>query len=112
MDELSSIGPTRVWKTASPHPLESVIDPSSLGLGPATITDLQGGDAAENAALLIAILEGRERGPKRDIVALNAAAGLVITGLAPDLAAGLTLAGEALDSGAARDVLERWKQFA
>jgi len=112
MDELSSLGPTRVWKTASPHPLESVIEPSSLGLGPATITDLQGGDAAENAALLIAILEGRERGPKRDIVALNAAAGLVITGLAPDLAAGLTLAGEALDSGAARDVLERWKQFA
>ena len=112
MDELSSIGPTRVWKTASPHPLESVIDPSSLGLGPATITDLQGGDAAENATLLIAILEGRERGPKRDIVALNAAAGLVITGLAPDLAAGLTLASEALDSGAARDVLERWKQFA
>jgi len=112
MDELSSIGPTRVWKTATPHPLESVVDPASLGLAPATISDLQGGDARENAALILAILDGRERGPKRDIVVLNAAAGLVITGLTPDLAAGITLAKETLDSGAAREVLDRWKQFA
>ena len=73
---------------------------------------IQQNTAPADAALLIAILEGRERGPKRDIVLLNAAAGLVITGLAADLTAGLALAGEALDSGAARDVLERWKQFA
>lgn len=112
MDELSSVGPTRLWKTGSPDPVESLIEPSSLGLAPASVADLQGGDAAENAALLIALLEGRERGPKRDIVLLNAAAGLVITGLAPDLATGLLRAAEAIDSGAARDVLERWKQFA
>lgn len=111
MDELSSVGPTQVWKTASPDPVESLIEPSSLGLAPATVADLRGGDAAENAELLIALLDGQERGPKRDIVLLNAAAGLVITGLVSDLSAGLTRAAEAIDSGAAREVLERWRHF-
>ncbi|MCB1206233.1 MAG: anthranilate phosphoribosyltransferase [Verrucomicrobiae bacterium] len=112
MDELSTLGPNRIWKTTSSDPVESLIEPSSLGLAPASIADLEGGDAAHNAALLTAILAGEDRGPKRDLVALNTAAGLVVTGIASDLREGLDRAREAIDSRAALAVLERWKQFA
>ncbi len=112
MDEISTLGPTRVWKTGQPDPVESTIEPSSFGFSPATTEDLRGGDAVVNASILTAILEGRDRGPKRDIVALNAAAGLVVTGLAADLPEGLARAGDALDSGAALAVLARWRNFA
>ncbi len=111
MDEISTLGPTTMWKTSSPDPVESTIEPSSLGFAPATTGDLAGGGAAENATVLTAILEGAERGPKRDIVVLNAAAGLVVAGIAADLPEGIARAGEALDSGAALAVLERWRNF-
>lgn len=111
MDELSTLGPSRVWKSGGPDPVESSIEPSSLSLAPATTADLQGGDARVNAAHLVAILEGADRGPKRDIVLLNAAAGLVICGLATDLPTGLATAAEAIDSGRARAVLNRWQSF-
>ena len=76
------------------------------------MADLEGGDATVNAAILTAILDGTLTGPKRDLVALNAAAGLVITGIAADLIEGLGLANEAIDSGAAIAVLDRWRNFA
>ena len=53
----------------------------------------------------------RTRERKRDIVSLNCAAGLVITGLEPDLKAGLARANEAIDSGAALEVLRKWQNF-
>lgn len=109
MDEISTLGPTSLWD--GPNRVESTIIPSSLGFAPATTADLRGGDAAENAAILTGILDGSIRGARRDIVALNAAAGLVICGLAADLAEGLSRAGEAIDSGAAISVLDRWRQF-
>ena len=65
------------------------------------VADLRGGDRVRNAAILTAILDGTERGPRRDIVLLNAAAGFVITRIAPDLPAGLALAREQIDTGAA-----------
>ena len=82
-----------------------------MGLAPATVTDLEGGDAITNAAILTGILDGSVTGPKRDLVTLNAAGGLVITGIADDLSDGLHLANEAIASGAARAVLERWRNF-
>jgi anthranilate phosphoribosyltransferase len=112
MDELSTLGPSHVWKSRGENPFESVIEPASLGIAAATTADLQGGDATENAAHLVAILEGRDRGPKRDIVSLNAAAGLVICGLAVDLSEGIALAAAAIDSGRALAVLQRWREFA
>ncbi len=82
-----------------------VIDPDSLGVPRARPADLAGGDATENAAILRAILDGAS-GPPREIVALNAAAALWVAGRVADLAEGLALAGESLDSGAARGRLE------
>lgn len=110
MDEISNLGPTRVWRAGS-DPVESRIEPSFLGLPPATTAHLQGGGPVENAKILVAILEGREKGPRRDIVMLNAAAGLVVCGIASDLREGLAQAGEALDSGTARAVLTRWQNY-
>src|SRR5690606_18774437 len=80
---------------------EFEVDPATLGFGPASLGDLTGGDAAENAALVEGILAGTVQGPKRDIAVLNAAAGFVITGLAEDLAGGCALAQSVLDRGAA-----------
>lgn len=111
MDELSSVGPTTVQETRAGERSEFTIHPSDLGIAPATVADLKGGDAAENARLLSGILDGSVTGPPRDIVELNAAAGLVICGLAADLAAGLATAAEAIDSGAARGRLEAWRRF-
>ena len=68
--------------------------------------DLEGGDAAPNANAIRALLDGR-KGPYRDIVVLNAAAALVVAEAAEDLRAGAGIAAEAIDSGAARALLDR-----
>ncbi len=83
-----------------------VVDPATYGLAPATVADLRGGDAATNAALARRVLAGGD-GPHRDVVLLNAAAGLVVGGAVTDIAAGLALAAEVLDSGRAGAVLDR-----
>lgn len=111
MDEISSLGPSHIWAASTTDPLQSTVDPTTLGLTPATMEDLQGGDAIVNAGILKSILDGSLSGPKREIVALNAAAGFVITGIASDLPSGLALANDALDSGAALAILTRWQNF-
>lgn len=112
MDELSLTGASAVCEVADGNIRELTVDPAALGLSPCSIEELRGGDRAENAAILTAILDGSERGPKRDIVLLNAAAGFVITGLAPDLAAGLALAREQIVSGRAFGKLRDLQAFA
>jgi anthranilate phosphoribosyltransferase len=82
------------------------LDAADLGIERATMTDLSGGDAAFNATAIRRVLAG-ERGPHRDIGVLNAAAALVVSGHAVDLASGISIAGDSLDSGAAASTLER-----
>jgi len=96
-DELTNTGPSDVQEVTPAGVRPFTIDPAALGLAPATADQLRGGDCAENARILIGILDGTIRGPQREIVELNAAAGFVITGLAPDLPAGLAHAREQLD---------------
>lgn len=105
-DEVSTLGPTHIWTVEG----NKTIDPESLGFAKATLPDIQGGEAGENAQRITSILEG-QGGPLRDIVTLNAAAALVVVGKADELFEGITQAGELLDSGAAREVLERWRNF-
>jgi anthranilate phosphoribosyltransferase len=82
------------------------IDPRDYGLDFCELEHVRGGGRSENARILLGILEGTERGPKRDLVLLNAAAGLVISGLSPDLGAGLELARDQITSGQARARLD------
>lgn len=112
MDELSLSGPSAVWEVVDGAVREREIDAAALGLPICKVEDLRGGDRRENAAILTAILDGTEQGPKRDLVLFNAAAGFVITHLASDLAAGLALAREQIQSGRALSKLRALQSFA
>ncbi|HET9732792.1 MAG TPA: anthranilate phosphoribosyltransferase [Acidimicrobiales bacterium] len=82
------------------------VDPAALGLAPAALADLRGADPRYNADLVLAVLGGEE-GPRRDVVLLNSAAGLVAAGLAENLEAGIAMAADVIDSGRARSALDR-----
>jgi anthranilate phosphoribosyltransferase len=105
LDELTTTGSSRVLSLSEGTIEEFTVDPASLGLAPATPEDLRGGDPEENAAVIRRVLAG-EQGPHRDIVVLNAAAGLVVGGAATDLGEGLTIAERALDDGRAQGALD------
>lgn len=102
LDELSTTGVSTLRTLEG----EQAVDPQALGFAPATLAQLRGGDAAANAAAARRILAG-EAGPQRDVVVLNAAAGLVVGGAAGDLAEGVALAAATIDSGGAGRALER-----
>ncbi len=118
LDELSTTGHSHVWEVSRGLVTEHDIDPRELGIPRASIDQLRGGDAAQNADVVRAVLAA-ERGPARDIVLLNAAAGLVSFELATDpasvqrnilerFAEKLDVAAKAVDSGAAAAKLEEW----
>ena len=106
LDELSTAGPSYVVELNEGEIIRWTIDPNDLGLDPAPIDAIAGGTADENAAMIRAVLDG-EPGPKRDVVVLNAAAGLLAAGKADDMKAGLAAANDAIASGAARSALDR-----
>lgn len=105
MDELSPSGETRVAELADGGVKESVVEPAAMGLALAPPGSLAGGEPEENARIILDVLEGRERGGARSAVVLNAAAALYLAERASSIAHGVALAGEVLDSGAARDAL-------
>ena len=105
LDELSTLGPTRVSELMNGEVRTWSLDPADLGLPYARLSDLQVHSADESADRIGQLLAGKA-GPVRDIVALNAAAALVVAGKAADLAQALRLAGEAIDGGRAKRTLE------
>lgn len=106
VDEVSLMGPTRICKAGSYQDLEDeVIEPEDFGMETADLADLQGGDAAKNAAILENILSGKDTGPKHDIVLLNAAAALACAGLADHIGDAIETARETIVSGAALERL-------
>ncbi len=108
MDEVSTSGPTTVaeYDRSAGGVRTYTIEPEQVGIARSTLADVAGGDPAANAVLVRAVLEG-ERGPRRDVVLMNAAAALMAAGEVDDLAAGVVRARESIDSGRALDVLER-----
>jgi anthranilate phosphoribosyltransferase len=106
LDELSTITTSTVLELRDGEVRTYDVDPVRLGLKPASLGDIQGGDPATNAGLARRVLAG-EPGPHRDFILLNAAAALVAAGVADDLGAGLAAAATSVDSGAAAAVLER-----
>ena len=106
LDELSLSAPTTVCDFGGGEYRRYVLTPEEVGLTRCTREELRGGDPTENAAITRAILGG-EGGPKRDAALLNAGAGLYVAGKAPTIAAGVALAGEIVDAGAATATLER-----
>lgn len=106
LDELTTTGPSTVLALDDDGVRRFEVDPLSLGLAPAIADELVGGEPALNASYTRAVLDGAH-GAHRNIVLLNAAAGLVIADRAADLAEGIAIAAESIDSGAAAGVLAR-----
>lgn len=104
LDEFSTTGPNTVWHLKDGEIATRTVDPASLGLTVVEPEAIHGGDAKANAAIAKRLFDG-EAGPVRDIVCLNAAAGLVVAGLADDMVAGLNMAYGSIDSGAAGERL-------
>lgn len=106
LDELSTLGPSRVSELRDGHVKTWKLDPKELGLPYARLSDLTIANVDESAVVVRAVLGG-EKGPRRDICLLNAAGALVVAGKTKDLHEGLKSAAAAIDSGAARQTLER-----
>ena len=108
MDELSLSGASVIWEVRAGYsPRRFEVTPAELGLRPAPRDAFLGGTVAENVETIRTLLDGDEGGPRRDVVLLNAAAGLVASEQAQDLREGLTLAARALENGTARARLDR-----
>ena len=114
LDEVSTTGPTDVWEVTPAGVVKHLWTPADFGVAHASLRDLAGGDPACNARIIEQVLAGRPGAP-RDIVLVNAAAGLILTKPAADLADSLrsafAQAAQAIDSGAAAAKLEQLQEY-
>ena len=106
LDEITSTGPSQVTELKNGALKTFEVTPGRFGFETATAADLQGGEAADNAAILRSVLEGKP-GPAKDIVVMNAAAAVAAGDLAEDLLSGAAVAEESIASGAALAALEK-----
>ncbi len=109
MDEISMTGPTLVSEIRDGRVENYMIKPEDYGFKPCALGDLKGGTKEENAAILKGLLKG-ERSPKRDMLLLNAGAALYVAGKASGIGEGINMAAEAIDSGRALNILDRFVQ--
>ena len=107
LDEVSASSATDVFEVHDGAVMRRRFELSEFGMTPHAASALRGGSPEQNAATLRRIVGG-EHGPLRDFTLLNAAAALVAGDLTPDMKAGLELAAESIDSGAARERLDAW----
>lgn len=109
LDEISISAPTSVCEFCGGEYKTYCIKPEDFGLTRCRKEDIIGGFPEENAQITLGVLNG-EKGPKRDIVLMNAGAGLYITGKAKSISDGIELAKRLIDSGTAFDTLEKFKK--
>ncbi len=106
LDEMTTTGPSFVAQLKDGEITTFEVTPGDAGLPEAKPEDLKGGDAAENAGALKAVLAG-DKGPYRDVAVFNAAGALIVAGKAADLKQGSALAAAAIDGGKAKETLEK-----
>jgi len=110
LDEITITGPTRIGEVRDGQVRTYEVTPEEFGLKRASLEEIAGGDAAENAAIIHEVLAGT-KSPRRDIVLLNSSAALVAAGKAEHLGGALPLAAQSIDSGAARKRLDALVRF-
>lgn len=110
LDEISLAGETLVAEVRDGSVRRFTLSPEDFGLAQAPLEALRGGTPQENAAMIRRLFEGAG-GPRRDVVLMNSAAALVVTGMAADFREGAQLAAQAQSSGAALEKLEQLKRF-
>ncbi|HHC07604.1 MAG TPA: anthranilate phosphoribosyltransferase [Actinobacteria bacterium] len=106
LDELTTTGPSFIYRLRDGEITHAEFTPEDFGVARSSLEALVGGDAEENAAITRAVLAG-ERGPRRDVVLVNATPAIVAAGLAEGFVPAMDLAAESIDSGAAAEVLAR-----
>jgi anthranilate phosphoribosyltransferase len=111
LDEITITGTTRIAEARQGSVRSYEVEPEEFGMARATLQDIAGGDAAENAAIIRAVLDG-EKSPRRDVVLLNSAAALVAAGRADRIADAIPLAAKSIDSRAAVEKLLALARFA
>lgn len=113
VDEVSLMGSTRICKAGAYQDIEDEeVRPRDFGLHHAEVSELHGGDAKTNAAILVSILKGEETGPKRDMVLMNAGAAIACAGLSDDMGSGIDLARELINDGSAHEKLRLLQEAA
>ena len=110
LDEITITGATRVAEAREGSVRSYEVEPEEFGMRRATLQDISGGDARENAAIIRSVLSG-EKSPRRDVVLLNAAAALVAAGRADRIEEAVPIATESIDSGAAAGKLKALARF-
>ena len=110
LDEITITGKTRIAEAREGSVRSYEVEPEEFGLSSATLQEISGGDAAENAGIVRSVLSG-EKSPRRDVVLLNAAAALVAAGRTDRIADAMPLAATSIDSGAAAQKLEALIRF-
>jgi anthranilate phosphoribosyltransferase len=110
LDEITITDKTRISEFKDGKVTDYFIHPADFGMSVGKAEELRGGDAKANAVITLEVLKG-QKGSRRDITLLNAAAGLVASGKATDLKEGIRLAAESIDSGAALKKVEQLKAF-
>lgn len=111
LDEITLTDSTPCIEVGGEGLVSRTIAPEDAGFQRCSPSDLKGGTLDENAAIAVAILEGKEKGPRRDITLLNAGAALVVAEKAATLREGASLAAESIDSGKAATLLKRLIEF-
>lgn len=111
MDDISTGGATTLAELNEGRVTSGVLDSRWLGIESSALADLRGGNVTENAKTLTGLLSGEVRGGKRDLALVNAAGGFVVAGLARDLADGIALAREEIDSGRALGKLRALQDY-
>ena len=107
LDEISMSSPTTICEIRDGWYRTTVVKPEDFGFKTCSKDELKGGTPEENAQITRAILSGKEKGPKRDAVLMNAGASLYIGGKAESFEEGVKLAAQIIDSGKATETLEK-----
>jgi anthranilate phosphoribosyltransferase len=107
LDEITLTTTTHAAFVREGEVTEDTLDPRDFGMQYCRPEELAGGEPDENARITLAILSGEDRGPRRSVAVLNAAAAIHLSGAAPTIQQGCELAAESIDSGKAQATLER-----
>jgi anthranilate phosphoribosyltransferase len=106
LDEISTMSPTKILHLKDGEITAMEIKPEDFSMAVASFDDLKGAGAETNAVIVREIIEGKETGPKKDIVVINAAAAIIAAGLAEDFGSAIKLADESIKTGKAKKALE------
>jgi anthranilate phosphoribosyltransferase len=107
MDEISTLGTTQIRQLIDGKFTSFKLDPEDFGISEPSIDELQTGDAIANAGIVSDILTGKDNGARKDIAVLNAAAAIIVAGIADDFSAAVELAQASINDGGAMACLEK-----